>query len=73
MAVTKQTYLFQVATTLGALLRSEKAKSQKCGVFGSFGWSGEAVDELEGRLKVGRPLGCLVDRPSRLLQEEHPL
>lgn len=23
-----------------------------CGVFGSFGWSGEAVDELEGRLKV---------------------
>lgn len=23
-----------------------------CGVFGSFGWSGEAVDELENRLKV---------------------
>ena len=42
----------QVATTLGALLRSEKAKNQMCGVFGSFGWSGEAVDELESRLKV---------------------
>lgn len=45
-------WLPQVATALGALLRSEKAKSQLCGVFGSFGWSGEAVDELEGKLKV---------------------
>ena len=45
----------QVATTLGALLRSEKAKNQMCGVFGSFGWSGEAVDELESRLKVHSP------------------
>ena len=42
----------QVATALGAVLRNEKAKSQPCGVFGSFGWSGEAVDEMEGRLKV---------------------
>ncbi len=42
-----------MATTLGAILRNEKAKSQMCGVFGSFGWSGEAVDEMEGRLKVG--------------------
>ena len=42
----------QVATALGAVLRNEKAKSQLCGVFGSFGWSGEAVDEMEGRLKV---------------------
>lgn len=44
--------IVKVATTLGAILRSEKAKAQLCGVFGSFGWSGEAVDELEGRLKV---------------------
>ena len=42
----------QVATALGAIMRNDKAKSQFCGVFGSFGWSGEAVDELNKRLKV---------------------
>ena len=26
-------------------------KHMPCGVFGSFGWSGEAVDELQFRLK----------------------
>ncbi len=39
-------------TALGAILRDPKAKEMPCGVFGSFGWSGEAVDELEKRLKV---------------------
>ena len=43
---------FQVQTALGAILRDPKAKEMPCGVFGSFGWSGEAVDELEKRLKV---------------------
>ena len=42
----------QVQTALGAILRDPKAKELPCGVFGSFGWSGEAVDELEKRLKV---------------------
>ena len=42
----------QVQTALGAILRDPKAKEMPCGVFGSFGWSGEAVDELEKRLKV---------------------
>jgi hypothetical protein len=42
----------QVQTALGAVLRDEAAREQPCGVFGSFGWSGEAVDEMEGRLKV---------------------
>ena len=39
----------QVATALGAILREETARDLPCGVFGSFGWSGEAVDELEQR------------------------
>jgi flavorubredoxin/flavin reductase (DIM6/NTAB) family NADH-FMN oxidoreductase RutF len=41
----------QVQTALGAVLRSADARALPCGVFGSFGWSGEAVDILEGRLK----------------------
>jgi len=42
----------QVQTALGAILRAaDERKSLPCGVFGSFGWSGEAVDMLEGRLK----------------------
>ena len=43
----------QVSTALGAVLREEGARERPCGVFGSFGWSGEAVDELQSRLKVG--------------------
>ena len=42
----------QVSTALGAVLREEGARERPCGVFGSFGWSGEAVDELQSRLKV---------------------
>ncbi len=42
----------QVATALGAILRDERVRQQPCGVFGSFGWSGEAVDELDKRLRV---------------------
>lgn len=41
----------QVLTALGAVMREPGAKEQPCGVFGSFGWSGEAVDEMEARLK----------------------
>ncbi len=46
----------QVQTALGAIVRESSVRELPCGVFGSFGWSGEAVDELENRLKV-RP--CL--------------
>ena len=42
----------QVQTALGAIVREPAARDLPCGVFGSFGWSGEAVDELENRLKV---------------------
>ena len=49
----------QVQTALGAILRDPKAKEMPCGVFGSFGWSGEAVDELEKRLKVSPMWGEL--------------
>lgn len=45
-------WCLQVQTALGAVLRNATAREQPCGVFGSFGWSGEAVDEMEGRLKV---------------------
>ena len=44
--------MHQVSTALGAVLREEGARERPCGVFGSFGWSGEAVDELQSRLKV---------------------
>jgi flavorubredoxin/flavin reductase (DIM6/NTAB) family NADH-FMN oxidoreductase RutF len=45
----------QVTTALGALLRAPAAQreSKPCGAFGSFGWSGEAVDELERKLRDG--------------------
>jgi flavorubredoxin len=38
---------------LGSILRESKARELPCGVFGSFGWSGEAVDEMEAKLKDG--------------------
>ncbi len=44
-------FLTQVTTALGAILRATQAKQLPCGVFGSFGWSGEAVDEMEARLR----------------------
>lgn len=39
----------QVKSALGVVLSSNK--KIPCGVFGSYGWSGEAVDELQFRLK----------------------
>lgn len=39
-----------VQTALGIVL-STASKSQLAGVFGSFGWSGEAIDLLEGKLQ----------------------
>jgi hypothetical protein len=42
----------QVATALGAIIRAPGAAARlPAGVFGSFGWSGEAVDEMEARLR----------------------
>lgn len=41
----------QVKEALGLVLGSSQKKP--CGVFGSYGWSGEAVDELQFRLKDG--------------------
>lgn len=46
----------QVKAALGIVLgsaSSEGTSKLPCGVFGSFGWSGEAVDELYMRLKDG--------------------
>ncbi|KAF6262522.1 flavodoxin-like protein [Scenedesmus sp. NREL 46B-D3] len=42
-----------VQLALGSILRESKARELPCGVFGSFGWSGEAVDEMEAKLKDG--------------------
>lgn len=36
---------------LGVILEDNTAKTKPAGVFGSFGWSGEAIDEIEQRLK----------------------
>ncbi|KAG2496624.1 hypothetical protein HYH03_005445 [Edaphochlamys debaryana] len=41
----------QVSIAMGTILLQPGAKQRPCGVFGSFGWSGEAVDEMEGRLR----------------------
>ncbi|BAY65187.1 flavin reductase domain-containing protein [Calothrix brevissima NIES-22] len=40
----------QVQTALGIVL-SSAAKTKLAGVFGSYGWSGEAIDLLENKLK----------------------
>ncbi|MEL6763013.1 MAG: diflavin flavoprotein [Cyanobacteria bacterium J06607_6] len=42
----------QIQTALGIIL-STASKTQLAGVFGSFGWSGEAIDLLENKLKDG--------------------
>lgn len=42
----------QMQTALGIVL-SSASKTQPAGVFGSFGWSGEAIDLLESKLKDG--------------------
>ena len=42
----------QVQTALGTIIRNANARQVPCSVFGSFGWSGEAVDKMEQRLKV---------------------
>ncbi|HEY9906848.1 MAG TPA: diflavin flavoprotein [Thermosynechococcaceae cyanobacterium] len=47
----------QIQTALGIVL-STAAKTKVAGVFGSFGWSGEAVDQLESKLRdAGYRLG----------------
>ena len=47
----------QVQTALGIVL-STATKTKLAGVFGSFGWSGEAVDDIETKLKdAGYRLG----------------
>jgi flavorubredoxin/flavin reductase (DIM6/NTAB) family NADH-FMN oxidoreductase RutF len=43
----------QVSLALGTVLNDPAARALPAGVFGSFGWSGEAVDEIEGRLRDG--------------------
>jgi flavorubredoxin/flavin reductase (DIM6/NTAB) family NADH-FMN oxidoreductase RutF len=40
----------QIQTALGIIL-STAAKTKLAGVFGSYGWSGEAIDLIEGKLK----------------------
>ena len=42
----------QIQTALGLLL-STASKSKLAGVFGSYGWSGEAIDLLESKLRDG--------------------
>lgn len=47
----------QIQTALGLVL-STAAKTKVAGVFGSYGWSGEAVDQLESKLQdAGYRLG----------------
>ena len=45
---------FEVKEALGVVLNLPADRRVPCGVFGSFGWSGEAVDELQFRLTLGK-------------------
>jgi flavorubredoxin/flavin reductase (DIM6/NTAB) family NADH-FMN oxidoreductase RutF len=48
----------QIQTALGLIL-ANASKTKLAGVFGSYGWSGEAVDLLESKLlNAGYSLGC---------------
>ncbi len=48
----------QIQTALGIVL-SAAAKTKLAGVFGSYGWSGEAIDLVESKLKdANYRLGC---------------
>jgi flavin reductase (DIM6/NTAB) family NADH-FMN oxidoreductase RutF len=64
-----------VRQCLGAILQLPEARQLPCGVFGSFGWSGEAVDELEARLRDGgfapafAPLRCKFAPTAATLQQ----
>jgi len=40
----------QVSAMLGSIVRSAEARELPYGVFGSYGWSGESVDMLSGKL-----------------------
>ena len=42
----------QIQTALGIVLNAA-AKTKLAGVFGSYGWSGEAIDVIEGKLRDG--------------------
>eukprot|EP00897_Mesotaenium_endlicherianum_P006389 jgi/Mesen1/5779/ME000293S04930 len=63
-----------IQETLGVILRDAEARAKPCGVFGSFGWSGEAVDEMEQRLKDGGfsfafpPIRCKFKPTEAMLQ-----
>ena len=62
-----------VQTALGAIIKDGDL-DKPCGVFGSFGWSGEAVDMMEKRLKDGGfkfafdPLRCKFKPTAETLQ-----
>ena len=62
-----------VQTALGAIVKDGDL-DKPCGVFGSFGWSGEAVDMMEKRLKDGGfkfafdPLRCKFKPTAETLQ-----
>ncbi|KAL4448068.1 hypothetical protein ABPG75_005287 [Micractinium tetrahymenae] len=64
----------QVQTALGTIIRNSNAKQVTCSVFGSFGWSGEAVDMMEKRLKDAGfrfafdPVRCKFKPTSQTLQ-----
>ncbi|CAI5525610.1 unnamed protein product [Closterium sp. Naga37s-1] len=59
---------------LGVILNESAAKGKPTGVFGSFGWSGEAVDEMEQLLKDGGfsfgfpPIRCKFKPTESMLQ-----
>ena len=40
-----------VQEAMGLILRDPNSRKKPCGVFGSFGWSGEGVDEVEQKLR----------------------
>jgi len=62
-----------VATALGRVVSTPGNKTKPCGVFGSFGWSGEAVDLLNDKLMDGgfksafKPIRCKFSPTTKML------
>jgi len=64
-----------IQEALGAILQEARdARTKPCGVFGSFGWSGEAIDMMHSALKDGGfafafdPIRCKFKPTMQMLQ-----
>jgi flavodoxin len=61
-----------IQEALGAILQEARdARTKPCGVFGSFGWSGEAIDMMHSALKASAPPTLFITTTHPLLRRVH--